>query len=150
MIKLIAQDWPDIASRSVWRRLLGIDNATLYRAQKIGKLKAYGSERRGRPLYRRQDIAAWIGVPDLPQADGQPEAAPKPPQRAGFHFVTADPDPRDESFLQLYRMALHAMIAQCQSLRTAAIITASSIAPTEWRNTVSSVCMGVPPGMINC
>ena len=80
-MKLNAQAWPDVASRAVWSHLLNVDVTTLYRAQKNGKLKATVSPT-GRILYRQEDIAGWIGLPELPQAKqpAPPEPLPEPPK----------------------------------------------------------------------
>jgi hypothetical protein len=55
---------PDAARRSTWARLLEMDQATFYRAERAGKLQSAKPGART-VLYTRKAILAWLGLEEL-------------------------------------------------------------------------------------
>lgn len=58
---------PDAARRSTWSRLLEMDCATLYRAERAGKLQSTKPGART-VLITRKSILRWLGLEDLAPA----------------------------------------------------------------------------------
>lgn len=61
-MKLASKDAvPELSSRPVLAKILGINPITIARAERDQRLKGFRPNRRS-VLYRRQDVLEWLGI----------------------------------------------------------------------------------------